>query len=307
VITPARKDPQVHRRSLNWLKRCREKGLPIFGQTATIRTGFAFTLENWNLYDASEAWRAVTTGTTAEKIAKMKDPALRGAIKREHEEANRRLEVIQAGVGGKIRYLIVSWADDRPELEKYIGKSVGQIAAEEGKHEIDVMLDLSVAGDLKVEFLGPNRGFQADYFAEMTNDSPYTIPGVSDGGAHTKFFTGGAYTTDYLSWLVRDEQKVTLEEAHYRLSALPAHAAGFRDRGVLREGAWADVVVYDLKNLAITPEWVGEIVHDFPGGEWRRIQRAEGYRSIIVNGKVTFDEGRASGETPGRLLRYGIA
>jgi N-acyl-D-amino-acid deacylase len=307
VITPARKDPQVHRRSLNWLNRCREKGLPIFGQTATIRTGFAFTLENWNLYDASEAWRAVTTGTTAEKIAKMKDPALRGAIKREHEEANRRLEVIQAGVGGKIRYLIVSWADDRPELEKYIGKSVGQIAAEEGKHEIDVMLDLSVAGDLKVEFLGPNRGFQADYFAEMTNDSPYTIPGVSDGGAHTKFFTGGAYTTDYLSWLVRDEQKVTLEEAHYRLSALPAHAAGFRDRGVLREGAWADVVVYDLKNLAITPEWVGEIVHDFPGGEWRRIQRAEGYRSIIVNGKVTFDEGRASGETPGRLLRHGIA
>jgi len=108
----------------------------------------------------------------------------------------------------------------------------------------------------------------------MTNDSPYTIPGVSDGGAHTKFFCGGAFTTDFLSWLVRDEQKVTLEEAHYRLSALPAHAAGFRGRGVLREGAAADVVVYDLKELAIEPEWVGEIAHDFPGGEWRRVQRA---------------------------------
>ena len=82
--------------------------------------------------------------------------------------------------------------------------------------------------------------------AEMINDSPYTFPGVSDGGAHTKFFTGGAFTTDFLRWLVRDEQKITLEEAHYRLSALPAHAAGFRDRGVLREGAAADVVVYDL-------------------------------------------------------------
>ena len=50
--------------------------------------------------------------------------------------------------------------------------------------------------------------------AEMMNDSAYTIPGVSDGGAHTKFYTGGAYTTDFLSWLVRDEGLVTLEEAH---------------------------------------------------------------------------------------------
>jgi len=53
VIVPTRKDPEVHRRSLRWLERCRAKGLPIFGQTGTVRTGFAFTLEHWNLYDAS--------------------------------------------------------------------------------------------------------------------------------------------------------------------------------------------------------------------------------------------------------------
>ena len=47
----------------------------------------------------------------------------------------------------------------------------------------------------------------------------------------------------------------------------------------------ADVVVYDLNGLGIEPDWVGEIVHDFPGGEWRRVQRAKGYRSIIVNGE----------------------
>src|SRR6202023_2819576 len=81
AIAPARKDPKPHQRSLAWLKRCREKGLPIFGQTATLRTGFAFTLENWNLYDASPAWRSVTTGTTEEKIRKMQDPELRAGIK----------------------------------------------------------------------------------------------------------------------------------------------------------------------------------------------------------------------------------
>ncbi len=79
AIVPARKDPKVHRRSLDWLARVRAKGLPIFGQTGTIRTGFAFTLEHWNLYDASRAWREVTTGTNEEKLAKMHDPALREA------------------------------------------------------------------------------------------------------------------------------------------------------------------------------------------------------------------------------------
>jgi len=104
---------------------------------------------------------------------------------------------------------------------------------------------------------------------------------------------------------VRDEQRITLEEAHYRMSALPAKAAGFQDRGVLKPGWAADVVVYDLNGLGIEPDWIGEVVHDFPGGEWRRIQRAKGYHSIIVNGEETFRDGKCTGATPGRLLRHG--
>ena len=307
VIVAARKDPKVHRRSLDWLERCREQGLPIFGQTGTHRTGFAFTLEHWNLYDASPAWRELTTGTKQEKLAKMKNPALREAVKRETEEADRKLQVIQAGVGGAIPTLIVQSANNQTELEQYVGKSIGQIAEEQGKNPIDTMLDLSIAGDLNVEFLGPNRGFNADYTAEMINDSRFTFPGASDGGAHTKFFTGGAFTTDFLRWLVRDEHKISLEEAHYRLSALPAHAAGFRDRGTLREGAAADVVVYNLDELDIEPDWIGEITYDFPGGEWRRVQRAKGYRAIIVNGQTTFEDGQCTGNTSGKLLRHGHA
>ena len=307
VIVAARKDPKVHRRSLDWLERCRERGLPIFGQTGTHRTGFAFTLEHWNLYDASPAWRELTTGTKQEKLAKMKNPALREAVKRETEEADRKLQIIQAGVGGAIPTLIVQSANSQAELEKHVGKSIGQIAQEEGKDPIDTMLDLSIAGDLNVEFLGPNRGFNADYTAEMINDSRFTFPGASDGGAHTKFFTGGAFTTDFLRWLVRDEHKISLEEAHYRLSALPAHAAGFRDRGTLREGAAADVVVYNLDELDIEPDWIGEITYDFPGGEWRRVQRARGYRAIIVNGQTTFEDGQCTGNTSGKLLRHGHA
>jgi len=305
VIVPSRKDPKVHKRSLDWLARMRDKGLPMYGQTGTVRSGFAYTLENWNLYDASPAWRAVTTGTFEEKLAKMKDPALRKDLKGEYESANRKLEIIQAGVGGPVRTLVVQGVNNVPELEKYVGKSLGDIATEEDRHPIDVMLDMSVQGDLKVEFLGPNRGFNADFMAEMITDSEYTFPGVSDGGAHTKFFTGGAFTTDFLSWLVRDEHKITLEEAHYRLSSLPARAAGFVDRGELKPGLAADVVVYGLNELAAEPDWIGEIVHDFPGNEWRRVQHARGYHAIIVNGETTFANGECTGATPGKLLRQG--
>jgi len=305
AVTASLTNPDIHRKSLAWLERMRAKGLPIFGQGGTIRAGFALTLEHWNLYDVSAAWRDMLTGTKDERATKMRNPAMREAAK--SERAMYALDKNAPGIGGKLPKLIVQWVENKPELEKYVGKSLAQIAEEEGKHPVDVMLDLSLATDLKAEFLQPERQFNADYNAEIINNSTFTFPGVSDGGAHTKFFTGGAFTTDFLRWLVRDEQKVTLEEAHYRLSALPAHAAGFRDRGVLREGAAADVVVYDLNGLGIEPDWIGEVVHDLPGGEWRRVQRPKGYRSIIVNGVETFSEGNCTGATPGKLLRNGHA
>jgi N-acyl-D-amino-acid deacylase len=304
VVAPARHKADIHRKPLAWIERCREKGLPLFAQCATGRAGFAFTLEHWNLYDASPAWRAVTTGTKEEKREKMQDPELRRALVEEAEEADRRLRAIQAGVGGDPAKLIIQGVNRQQDLQQYVGRSVGDIAEEDGKHPIEAMLDLSLAGDLNVEFLGPDKGSNVEFMAEMMS-SPYSIPGVSDGGAHTKFFTGGAYSTDFLTWLVRDEGVVTLENAHYRLSNLAAQAAGFKDRGVVREGAAADVLVYDLEELQIDPPWIGEALTDLPGGEWRRVQRAKGYQQIIVNGEVTFENGDCSGATPGQLLRGG--
>ena len=304
AIAPLRRNPDPHRKSLAWVDRCRERGLQVYGQCATVRSGFAFTLEHWNLYDFSSAWRELTTGTKEEKLAKMADQELREDVIRQSDEKAAQFKVLQAGLGGALPSLVIQGVNREDSLQKYVGRSLGDIAAEEGKHVVEVMLDLSLEGDLNVEFLGPNKGSNADFMAEMM-DNPYALPGVSDGGAHTKFFTGGAWSTDFLSWLVRDEGKITLEEAHYRLSALPAHAAGFRDRGVLREGAAADVVVYEMEELAVDPEWIGEIAEDLPGDEWRRIQRAKGYSNIIVNGEVTFADGECTGATPGQLLRHG--
>ncbi|MGD9753446.1 MAG: amidohydrolase family protein [Acidimicrobiia bacterium] len=304
AIAPTRRNPDPHRKSLAWLQRCWDRGLQVYGQCGMNRAGFAFTLEHWNLYDFSKPWRIATTGSFEEKMAKMGDPEVRAAIVKAEVEKGARYRPLRAGVGGPLEDLMVQAVNRRPELQKYLGRSLKEIGAEEGKHPAEVMLDLSLQTDLKAEFLGPDKGSNADFMKELF-DSPYTLPGVSDGGAHAKFFTGGAWTTDILSWLVRDEARFTLEEAHYRMSALAAHAAGFRDRGVLREGAAADVVVYDMEELDVEPKWIGEIAHDLPGGEWRRVQRAKGYRSIIVNGVETFADGQCTGATPGRLLRHG--
>ena len=93
-----------------------------------------------------------------------------------------------------------------------------------------------------------------------------------------------------------------LEEAHLRLSALPAQAAQFEDRGMLREGLAADIVIYDLDNLKPI-----EVAYDPPAGKWRRIQKAGGYRHIMVNGVETFRDGRCTGAAPGGLLHSGRA
>ena len=124
------------------------------------------------------------------------------------------------------------------------------------------------------------------------------------GGAHVKFITPAIYPTEVLSWLVRDAGIIGLEEAHFRLSGMPAWAAGFKDRGSLRVGMAADIVVYELEQLRSLPE---EVVYDLPTNEWRRVQKAEGYRQILVNGVVTFEDGQCTQATPGKLLRHGAA
>ena len=288
--------PALHRRTMRYIEEANKRGHQIYNQTATFRQGFFFSFEDWNLFDGSDVWREVTLGTPAERLQKFKNPALRQALCAEYDTGHTPI------VTGSIKdFRIESVAD--PKLQKYIGKTVEQVAEMEHKHPMDAMLDLAIADNLKTEFETPARNTREDYAAELMS-SEYSIPGTSDGGAHTKFVTLGAYPTDLLTWMVRDAGFMSLEEAHYRLSAMPAKCAGFQDRGVLREGAPADMVVYDLQNLKIVPERP-KIVHDFPAGEWRRVQYAEGYRWIMANGEVTFEDGKCTNATPGRLLRHG--
>lgn len=287
------------RLQLRWLNEMVAKGIPVYGQAASVRAPFVINFQDWNLFDDNPAWREATLGTVEEKRAKLANPEFRKAVRAEYDAGTPTRDFV---FGELHRYVAIKI--EHPALrEKYLGMSVAEIAKRENKHVIDAILDISVADNLQTEWLGPVVNSDPRVHGEMLS-SPASIPGVSDGGAHIKFLTLGVYPTDMLSWLVRDTGTLTLEEAHFRLSTLPAHAAQFKDRGTLREGLAADIVVYDFDNLKALPI---EIVYDLPAGEWRRVQRAEGYRWIMVNGGVTFENGQCTGSTPGRLLRSGRA
>lgn len=287
---------EQHREDLRWLADCARRGLRVYGQGSTNQGGQELTLEDYNLFDDVPSWRAVTMGTLAERKAQMQDPALRNRLREDWDAGIRPGQNIQGSVAG-----LICQGVGNPEFAHYEGMTVGAIAEKENKHIVDAFLDLVVADDLKTEFEAKQYRDNAQYTAEVLH-SPHVVAGLSDGGAHLKFLSNGGFPTQHLTWLVRDEQVVSLEEMHYKLSYLPAHIAGFKDRGFLREGAPADIVMYDLDKLKVLPT---TIAHDLPGGEWRRITMGEGYRWIMVNGEVTFEDGKPTGALPGKLLRHG--
>ena len=95
---------------------------------------------------------------------------------------------------------------------------------------------------------------------------------------------------------------MSLEQAHYKMSALPAWLTDFRDRGTLRVGSWADIIVYNQEELGFVYD-KPIYATDFPGGERRLIQKPTGLRYTIVNGTVTFEGNSCTGVLPGKLLR----
>ena len=131
-------------------------------------------------------------------------------------------------------------------------------------------------------------------------DHPRMAIGLGDSGAHVGLIMDASLPTWFLLHWVRDRGKYPVEDAIRRLSSDTAALFGVADRGVLAPGAFADVNVIDLDALAVE---LPELVHDFPTGAARYIQRSRGYRATIVNGAVFVDEGSPTGAHAGHTLR----
>ncbi|OYX65849.1 MAG: aminoacylase [Sphingomonadales bacterium 32-64-17] len=280
-----------------------EEGLRVYAQAQTVNFGSQFTFEDYNLLDAIPVWKEACIGTLDEKMVKLADPERRKGMKQNLAERNGLF-----GSGYVLDLIKVGWIPlDVPnglELQRtYEGYTIGEIAERETKHPIDVLLDIALWGELK-------SGFETEMIMtppesmRLVVNSPMALPGISDGGAHTKFITTGRFPTELLGYWIREHNLMSLEDAHWRLSAYPAQAAGLKGRGFIAEDMAADIIIYDPATVDARPQ---ERVWDYPANEWRLIQKATGYHYIIVNGEITFIDGECTRATPGKLLRHGTA
>src|SRR5437762_13320993 len=167
------------------------------------------------------------------------------------------------------------------------GKTVGEIAKAQRKGIIDAFLDLAIEENLDTELLhGENNVDDAAVAQILTY--PNAIIGLSDGGAHVQFQSGFGFSTRLLSEWVREKKVMSLETAVRRLTFESASTFGLYDRGLLRPGMVADIVIFDPDTVKPLPL---ETVHDFPTGAKRIKEPAQGIHMTIVNGQVVLGHG----------------
>jgi N-acyl-D-aspartate/D-glutamate deacylase len=275
-----------------WAQQAREEGLPVVVQQNSMDPVSEFTLAEYNLFDYMPHWIEPLVGAPEERAVKLRNPAAREAMKDDVEERPHARTDWH-------HMTVVQTVHERNQ--RYEGMSIADLAAQQQKHPLDALLDLALDEDLRTTFshLLANRG---DATLARRIASPYSHISLSDGGAHIRYLTISTWPVHFLSYWIRDKQLMSLEQAHYKMSALPAWLADYRERGTLRVGDWADIMIYDMAHLGYVYD-KPTYATDFPGDEWRRIQKPTGIRYILVNGTVTFEDNHCTEALPGKLLR----
>jgi N-acyl-D-aspartate/D-glutamate deacylase len=192
-----------------------------------------------------------------------------------------------------------------PSVKRFEGMTVARAAEELGVTPFDALVEISLQDGLRTTFTRQTAPVsEGDWNARLALwKDPRVVLGASDAGAHLDMASTFRYTTAFLQESVRAKQCFGLEEAVHMLTEAPASLYGLRDRGVLKVGAWADLVV--LEPDSVSPGTV-HTRFDLPGGAGRLYAEAEGIDRVLVAGREVVTNGKATGELPGALLRSGI-
>lgn len=260
-------------------------------QTMTRPMLFDMNLRRPFMFTEMNTAKPLFDVTFEKQMAIYADPAFRDAFKAELKLGRK-----WAGV---VRNTIVVSVEN-PELKKHEGRTVGEIAEARKQDPNDVFFDIAVADNLETKFVVPRANTDPAALAEVLNDSR-TLIGLSDAGAHLDMLCESGYTTYLLGHWVREKRALTLERAIQRITSEPSDFFGFEDRGRLKAGAAADIVIFseDTINSPLRPT----PVKDLPAGGTRLYCKAQGISEVIVNGQVLYREGRHTGAFPGRVLR----
>ena len=290
--------------SVRYMPRYPERSLHILSETAKVAAANSVRLYpqmgcrrfgmylNWNKlmppFAHHPAWRKVMFLRGVERIAALSDPATRSEMRSE-------LAADTAFNGWS--YMLVKEAK-RPERKSLEGQSIAAIAESMGKDPLETYLDLCVGEDCAIDFDYLMFDTEDGVLGKMLKDPNVLLE--TDAGAHLATLCNADFPSYLLSHWVRETSVLSIEEAVARITSHPAEVFGLSDRGNLKPGYAADIVIFD-------PQRVGtgrsSLVRDLPAQQARLIRESEGIHTVIVNGSPILEGGQPTGETPGQVLR----
>ncbi len=286
-------EPRLWRKQLDDVdERCRQ-GYAAFAMTSTRRSMRRWSLKDGARLEPIPAWKKILGLPVDERLQKLGEPGVRRELASATTagppiDFSRRWDLIH------VRKVA------RPENKNLEGKSLGELAQSQGKTPIDAWLDLALAEKLETTFEDCSTQGEEAAVKEIFCH-PNVLLGQSDAGAHLANGNPGfGYATTMLAYWVRERRMMSLEDAIKKLTFLPASIFGIHDRGLLRRGMAADLVVFDPAAIELCP---AEKVTDLPRGAPRFIQRAKGIYYTIVNGSLLMKNGVHTGLYPGKVLR----
>lgn len=284
-------------RMLSASDRARERGAEVVALMFVSSPGLRLNFHSGFVLDSiSPRWAEFFRLAPSWRQALLRDPAVRNDLC-EEARGHRNARVVDWD-----HYLLMETGC--ADHARFVGRRLADIAGELGGSSFDALVDLALADDLKTSFMVNVPGEDAQTYAfrsELWQDDR-TVVGASDAGAHMDMIDSFAFSTKLLQKGVREYRVIGLEQAVRQLTEVPARLFGLKERGNLREGWHADVVVFDPATVGH-----GEVYtrRDLPGDEGRLYADATGVPYVIVNGQLIVEGGRHTGALPGRVMKSG--
>jgi N-acyl-D-amino-acid deacylase len=291
-----RDEPDLWRTYLALLDETAARGGRMFAQVHSRALTIVLSFKTSLPFDRLPVWRELRALPLEQQKVRLRDPELRRRLVEAARERDERRPIGAEARPASFEWIFVMDTADGPH------RSVAAVARERGIDPVEAIIDLALEKDLDRFFLQPIANENQEHALELMKH-PRTVVTFSDSGAHVSQIMDASLQTHLLSHWVRAKQAFPLEQAVRMLSFEPATHWGFADRGLIREGMAADLLVFDPETIA--PE-MPEVVRDLPAGARRLTQRARGIAATVVNGEVVLRDGKPTGALPGQLLRAGV-
>ena len=296
-------EPVIWQTQAKTIKEVNEAGGRMFAQGTTRSINAIFSLKSYLPFDVLPAWKAIRSLPLHEQKKRLRDPAQRRELIAAEATMKLRDNQMQGGgaattdprkpdYGNLYALKGVDWDD--PTVE--------ELARTRGKHPVEVMIDLSLDNENQIYVQPIVNESREDILGMLSQE--FTLATFSDSGAHVAQEMGSSLQTHLLHYWVDKRGAFTLEQAVKKLSHDNAQAFELKDRGLIKEGYKADVLLFEEGRVR---PCLPTVESDLPGGARRLVQKAEGIRATIVNGAVTLENGEPTGSYAGEVLKGRLA